>query len=392
VNATGRWLALLLVLGAGLRLVVNDVALYSPADERHYVEQTQLLVDRGFFAGYPELVARQLGDVHAQLLPPPLRWGYLGLTTTAARLSGRCEPRTLAWLSTLAGIAVLPLAFALGRRWVGPAAALLGVALCVTSPLQLALGRRALSDEPLCAAVLLALWTTLRALDQREGGRGRGRTAAAVAAWTLLLAIKETGLLLLPVLVLLVVLDRRARGVKLARADAWLLVAPPLVYLGVLFLLTRDAAAIVALLRAQSANAGTASNEYSALFQGGPPHRLLLDLFALMPLVFVLAVAAVARVKEASGGPRQLILVTVAMLALFSAMPAKNVRFVAGVDPLLRLLAAWLLTTQLRPRSAALVTTLNGALELALFSAVFLTGNVYDPVSYNVLKALRFFP
>jgi hypothetical protein len=43
-------------------------------------------------------------------------------------------------------------------------------------------------------------------------------------------------------------------------------------------------------------------------------------------------------------------------------------------------------------RTAALLVALDAALELALFSEIFLTGKVYDPVSYNVLRALRFFP
>jgi hypothetical protein len=384
-----RWLLVALVLvGAGLRLGVNDVVRYSRADERHYVDYTRMLVADGFFIGYRHIVAEHLAHPDNWVFPPPLRWGYFALATVTLRLRGACDPRGLAWLSTLAGIAVLPLAFAVGRRLVGARVALMGVALCICSPLLLALGRRALSDELMCAAALVAWWTTLRQLERTTWARA----ATAIAAWTFLFAVKETAFVLDPALLALLLLERRAQRKTLQIADWMLIVLPPLLWAGIFCGLAHSLHDFVSVLHAHAGNVD-ASVDYSAKYQSGPPHRLLIDLLTLAPLTSLLAVAALTLLLEHDdAGARTLAVVTVAVVAAFSVAPAKNVRFAIAADPLLRLLAAWPLATRLRPRLGWALVALDGAIELSLFVTIFLVGNVYDPISHGLLEALHIIP
>lgn len=387
-----RWLlAALLLTGALLRIAVNDVVLYSPADERHYTELTQTLVERGFFAGYPTIVDTQVRDAANHVLPPPLRWGYLALTTLGAHLRGASDPRGLAWLSTLAGILALPLAFAVGRRFVGVRAALLGTALCVVSPLQLAMGRRAMSDELFCAAALLALWTTLRALEPSP--HARRRLVAALASWTFLLAVKETALLLEPALLILILLQRRIRDERPRLSDIALLIVPPIVYIAIFCFLARGIHPLWALLQTHATNMGGGNDDYSAAYQSGPPHRLLIDLFTIAPIICLLAVASWTWMLDSTDRSARLLgVLTLAVVAAFCLAPAKNLRFIIAADPLLRLVAAWPLATRARPRLAIAVVALDAAIELTLFATIFLVANVYDPITYNLMTALHILP
>ena len=369
-----RTLIVLTIAAALLRIAFNDVVRYSAADERHYVEATRLLVERGFFAGYRQLVVEHLAQPERWIYPPPLRWGYYALTTVTSHLRGSCDPRGLAWLSALFGVAAVPLAFAVGRRLVGVRGALFGAALVAVSPLELAMSRRALTDEVFCAGALLAAWMLL---SQRR--------AAAVAALTFVFAVKETAFLLYPALVILIWHERRVR-----LADVIVLALPPVIYFLVGSALSRSFSDFVAVARTPVA---TVAADYPTKYQAGPPHRLALDLFALSPLVCVGACFALAYLVETKdAGARRLAAAMLAVLIVFSLAPSKNVRYVIFVDPLLRLLVGWMLAARPTLRMAIALTALDAVVELTLFLQVFLVGKVYDPVSDEILRALHVIP
>jgi dolichyl-phosphate-mannose-protein mannosyltransferase len=375
-----RWvLVALIVFAAALRIVFNDVARYSAADERHYVETTRALVEHGFFAGYRGIVVEHLQHAERWIYPPPLRWGYFALTTLLSHLRGSCDPRGLAWLSLVAGVACVPLTFLVGRRLVGGRGALFGAALVCVSPLELAMSRRALSDEVFCAAALLALWTLLSR-----------RRLLALAALTFLFAVKETAFLLYPAFVLLLWLERRADGERLRPIDLAVLALPPILYFLVGSALSGSIADFAAVARTPVA---TVAAEYPTKYQAGPPHRLLIDLFALSPLVCIGACFALAfLIDMIDAGARRLAVVTLAVLVVFCVAPSKNVRYVIFVDPLLRLLVGWMLAARLRTRIALALVVLDAVVELTLFLQIFLDGGVYDPVSDNLFRALKIIP
>ena len=118
-------LFVIITFSAVLRLWFNDVTEYSPADEAVYAGYTRTLVERGFVNGYPEITRAFLDEPRRWVYPSPLRWGYFALAIVSASAFGSAEPHALAWLSTLAGILVVPLVFILGRRLFGTRAALL---------------------------------------------------------------------------------------------------------------------------------------------------------------------------------------------------------------------------------------------------------------------------
>jgi hypothetical protein len=140
----------------------------------------------------------------------------------------------------------------------------------------------------------------------------------------------------------------------------------------------------------------TVAAEYPAKYQAGPPHRLLIDLFALAPLVCLGACFALAFLVDvtdaADAGARRLAALTLAVLLVFCIAPSKNVRYVIVADPLLRLLCGWMLSFRQRTRTAIALIALDAVVELTLFVQIFLNGDVYDPVSDNLFRALKMIP
>ena len=389
----------LVFIGAALRVSVNDVAAYSPADEAHYVDVTRWLTREGLSA-YPRFVSTYLEQQTMWLSPTPLRWGYFSLTTLTCSLHAPCDGRAIAWLSTMAGIVSLVLTYLLGQRLVGRTAALVATALSIVSPLQLALGRRALQDELYCAAVLTAFWTFVRLFD-REGQAPAlpwKRWAGFVAASTFAFAVKEAFVFPYAAFVLLYLLAKPAPSSKLREVSFF--VAPPLLFCLGFVLLGQNPSALYEIARLHEASF---ASDYSIRYQSGPAHRPLFDLFLLAPIVCVLATGAVVKVTERlreGGRERWLVGFFILTLAAFMGLP-KNLRFVVILDPVLRLLAAWMIVNHpwLARASGAgraalygLVVALDAVVELSLFNTVFRQRNVYDPTTYDILHALGAIP
>lgn len=384
---------LVLIVGAALRVHWNNVTLYSRADEQVYVNFTNWLTTNGW-RQYPALCQGFVEHPEQWAYPNPMRWGYLGLTTLTCRLGGRCDQRALAWLSTVAGVLSLLLTFLLGRElfgdWVGVAAA----GLACTSPLQLALGRRALQDEPYCAAALLFLWLLVLRVRRDFGRLAPAMVALAILAGTLAFAVKESSLLLVPALLAMVVVARWPCRPTLA--DLAVCLAPPLVFGLISMLVMGSASRLVQMGKVVLSY--WPHVPYALQYQAGPPHRVLFDFFVLAPIVSLLAVAAVALIAhqggEAEKGATLVAVGLVVMLLVFAILPSKNVRYVVIVDPFCRILAAWVLVRGhlVTPRWAApaiaALIAFNAITEVAIFERVFVTGAVYDPVTEELLRAL----
>jgi 4-amino-4-deoxy-L-arabinose transferase-like glycosyltransferase len=389
---TTALLILVFIAGAALRIAVNDVEEYAPDDEAVYVRTTAFLCQHGW-TSYPTLVHDYLANREAWAYPHPMRWGHFALTTLACKLSTKCDARTLADLSTGAGILSILLIFLLGRELLGAEVALIAAALTVTSPLQLAMGRRALQDEVFCASVLLTLWLCALAVRATEATPRRLLLwASAIAAMTLTLGIKESSILLYPAFLLFLVALAPSPRRRALPGIAALLVLPPLLHAAVTMALCGGLRAYLDLLHVVMTAASSSSTPFAQQYSSGPFHRPLFDLLILSPLVMVLAIAGAAR----SGRDRALdalSLFAAATLTVFGLLALKNVRYVIPVDPVARLLAASVLAAL--PRRPWLLLGAIGVIavtELRLFFDLFEMADIYDPLTESLLRALRAIP
>jgi hypothetical protein len=81
------------------------------------------------------------------------------------------------------------------------------------------------------------------------------------------------------------------------------------------------------------------------------------------------------------------------MFAVHALLPSQNLRYIAPVDPLLRILAAaFLVGERESPKWLPAMLLINAVAELALFHQIFISGQVYDPVTDNLLRALKMLP
>lgn len=382
-EAENYLLAPLLIIAAAIRIAVNDVTAFSRADETVYLIYAKALAAG---EGYRRIIEMFIGDRGMWVLPNPLRWSYLGAAALSCS-SGECTHDALATLSTVAGIVAVALTYWLGRDLFGPDIALAATALVATSPLQLALGRRALGDEFFCAVVIASLVALRLYL--------RARTLPWLIAWivttTIAIAAKEQFLFIYPAILLYWWMGRRKVGWQ--ELIAWAL--PPALFFVVFCILARD---VTSFFRIAHIITSQMTAPYAEQYQSGPLHRLIIDSLAVAPVTMMFAIAASIVVALRPGAfPRELrhlAVLAAGMFAVHALLPSQNLRYIVCADPLLRLIVAAFLVAELRdkPRVLFALLLINAAVELKVFHAIFIAGEVYDPVTNNLMRALKMMP
>ena len=395
---TQAGLVAVVILGAAVRLLVREGVAFYPADEARYLAMAGTIVDGGLGA-YPALVAEHLQKTWLHEYPSPLRYAYVILAALACKLHGLVSFDALADLSTAAGVVTVGATVALGARIASVRHGVVAALFIAVSPLQLALGRRALQDEVVvasCALTLLAFTYVERDL-RFSAGKTLASAGLFVASASGFLALKETSALLYLSFIALVVVDALHRRGSWAPRVFLVLVPPAVAVLGFL-LLGGSLEQGVDLLRLSAASAET---PYARAFMAGPPHRVIVDLFLLGPCTVGLAAAGLgesSRLRTSAGWRVAATFATVA-LVVAAGLP-KNVRFTAAVEPLLAIYAADTLlawsdgatTTAKRLVVMGAGCMLPVLASWAIFTRVFLERGVYDPTTVDLLAALDAVP
>lgn len=398
---TQAGLVAVVILGAAVRLLVREGVAFSPADEARYLAMARSIVEGGLGA-YPALVAEHLQKTWLHEYPSPLRYAHVILAALACKLHGSVSFAALAGLSTAAGVVTVGATAALGARMASVRHGVVAALFIAVSPLQLALGRRALQDEVVvasCALTLLAFTYVERDL-RFVAGKTLASAGLFVASASVFLALKETSALLYISFIALVVVDACRRRGSWAPRVFLVLVPPAVAVLGFL-LLGGSLEQGLDLMRLSAASAET---PYARAYMAGPPHRVVVDLFLLVPCTVALAAAGLgesSRLRTSAGWRVAATFATFATVALVVAagLP-KNVRFTAVVEPLLAIYAAdTLLAWSDRTTRAATRLVVMGAgcmlpvlASWAIFTRVFLERGVYDPTTVDLLAALDAVP
>ncbi len=384
----------IVLFAAGFRMYTRNAdAALQGFDENIYRVFAETMGERGL-AGVRDLIERFHTDKQLSIGPPPLRVFNTFASVVACKLFGGYTTQHLAWLSWVAAIATIAVLHVTLRAWFRDDRRIPWVAtlLVASSPLATALGRRALSDS-------LAALLVISALALFEHAREKPRRGPLVALSAVLVAgllTKEGLIVTFPAFAVLAWVHAR-NGDALPRSLALPFVVAPIV---AVVTLAYVAGGTDKLAAAYSAYVDTSEKiPYANHFQRGPWFRYVVDFALIAPLPLVLAVAGTVAPSErgARGAQLSAAFVVPALLA-FSLLSMLNVRFVLFADSLVRALAAVALA-----RLASFIARMRGiaddstallvcalvvsALDLQQFDRIFVQGNVYDPITANLVEA-----
>ncbi|HND55634.1 MAG TPA: glycosyltransferase family 39 protein, partial [Pirellulaceae bacterium] len=162
-------IALIVAVAVAARLAFPGGLSAEHFDEGVYSSNLWFTVEKGF--SYP---ARHL--YAPPLVPTAIEWSLI--------LAG-VRPITPLLIGLAAGLATIVLIWRAGREWFGPSAGLVAAALAACSDLHVLLSRSALTDSPLTALLIAAVWTGHRGM--RTGHRTMlvvGGVLTGLAWWT----------------------------------------------------------------------------------------------------------------------------------------------------------------------------------------------------------------
>jgi hypothetical protein len=348
------------VFAALARIVLNDVDKFSRADETAMLRLSSQVTKRNY--DYRTECARWFDAPDAWYFPGIIRYGNILLVGGLMRLFGKVTFRVPSSISTVSGIASVALTWVIARR-LSPGSETYAIALAATSPLQLHLGRRALQDQLVCAAMLSAIAAAIT-----------GHLVLACLSLAALLSIKETMLSSWPAFFGCFWLAR----VPLLSAAAVLVVAPALFLIG-LSILARDPLVIFRFFKPIT----SARHHPYGRFQEGAPNRLPVDLLLTAPLVFMAA---------ARSGMTAAVAFVLLQLGAHAVIPIiRALRMVTTGEAMLRIVAAAVIA-KWDPVVAVTFIAVNAYSELMLFRRVFVQEEVYDPVTPNLIRALGMSP
>lgn len=361
-------------------------------DEWVYHRQAKFISTFGF-EGFKALSNDYINNPMMQDAPPPLRIAAVLGAYTA--VSFEDSPRSIAVFCLLNFILLLGCTFLFIKRFFTTELALLVVLLMGISPLEMAISRRALMDMPAFTVTLLsfyAFWLTA------TSGKLKYRIAfILLAAWAILM--KEVYVVMLGFYGLAMLFLLWKRRISLSFISITLLIISPVILCLLIWtiVLGYDTWFTMATILQNAAS----HSKYSALYGQGPWHRLLLDYTLLSPVVMLLAIGYSGYLLAKNKTDiltLLIILLGVYVIGYLSILP-KNVRYGVLLDFPLRFLAAnavlsllYFFHSRKRLGVALWLVVILVAIDIKSFYFFFIENDVYDTISYNLLKVAKIIP
>lgn len=372
---------------------IKQVQFVSGADEGYYFNYASFIAAKGvsglsgFFKGY-------LQNTEAWLFPNPLRVGFIALSGAWLKIFGS-SMMNMAYLSLFCYFLFLLVSYYFAGKYLKAHLRVLFIALLAFSPIQMAMGRRALMDSAVNLFSVLSIWLFWDFWKRKK----RLGLVLFVVASAFNILVKETGALLNFAFLAFLAVNKFIYKEKTGLRDfASVLIFPPLLA-GLAFFALGCAgflAPVAGIILSSPAN-----NHYAINFGSGPWFRYLIDFMLLSPWTIILAIGFIFYLfltRQENKFAVYLSFFSLAMLILLN-MFTKNVRYAMVLDMPIRLFALLMLeqisNMALKRHAAALLSVL--VILIALFDylnfySLFVSGNIYDPVTFSLLQAKQIIP
>jgi 4-amino-4-deoxy-L-arabinose transferase-like glycosyltransferase len=323
---------------------------------------------------------------------PATRVGFLVPAAAVAEITGLKPLAALHAVSLASSILLLLATAMIGFRQGGYARMLVLTSLMAVAPLQIHLAQRSLIDGYFAFWAVLCAWFLWENL---ESPRQKGWLAAYGFSLFALVLTKENAAF---VFLALIIVSAAFALYKLGRVSLPLVlvsVIAPAFAVMCLAVLAGGAGEWIAFYRSFVQKSATLS--YPIRFQDGPWYRYLVDFTLLSPCVVALALGALLQLrKESKPDIFWSLFLGVSFAAMSSVPYGMSLRFAAYWDLPLR----WLAASQLlqvsrgfeRRWALALLTgsiLFLASVDLFQYWRYFVHGAIYDPVTFELLRASK---
>ena len=367
------------------------------ADEGTYYRQAKTIKRFGY-QGYRFAAERFIQDKAAHTFPPPLRVLPLALDALALSVSN-----SFASLSAVSLICFVLLGFVsyyyIKDVWDRNLAVIV-VVLLAFSPLGSAMARRALIDSLTYLVTAFSLLSFLAYTVRRDAGR------LLVFSFSLFLLqmTRESGLLLYPFYCAVIVyLHYRRRHQGITLRAIFLCFAVPIGAMMIVYQALYGAGTLYRIMHVIYSDNLMKPSYYALNFSSGPWYRYLVDFMLLSPVSILLAYlyAGYYLYRRQFDTQIGVLLLFFAYTIFVFAFLQMNVRYVIFLDLVIRIIealgllaitSAFIINKRKRSIVIAAVVVMLTIVDFRAFTNYFVTNNVYDPVSYNLLYVEKFIP
>jgi 4-amino-4-deoxy-L-arabinose transferase-like glycosyltransferase len=367
------------------------------ADEGTYYQQAKEIQAHGS-EGYRFLAERFIQDKDAHIFPPPLR--VLPLAIDALALSVSDSFGSLSALSLICFVLLGLVAYYYIKDVWDQDLAVITVVLLAFSPLGSAMARRALIDSLTYLVTAFSLLSFLAYTVRRNSGR----LMVFSSSLLLLQMTRETGFLLYPFYCAMLVYLHYRRHPEITLRAILLCFIVPVGVTAIIYQALYGAGTLYRIMNVIYFDTLTTPSDYILNFSSGPWYRYLLDFMLLSPLSILLAYFYTGYYlsrKQFDVQTAVLLSFFAYTIFVFDFLQMKNVRYVIFLDLVIRIIAAMgvraipsVFVENQRRRSIVIVAlvVLLAVTDFRAFTNYFVTGNVYDPVSYNLLYMEKIVP
>jgi len=386
-------LALILVAALGIFLRVYPSAGFTGLgyDEGLYRGYVTDLINHGV-TSYPDFAEHYVET--QQKLPavilPPTRFLYIFSAYVWHQVTGADALLSLHRISCLFSILLMLAAGAFAWRLAGPVRALGVFALMSCAPTQIHMAQHALIDGFFAFWATLCLWLLWENLKRPNDPLRLSFFGASLA---LMVLTKENAVFAYVGLLALLAANRWARFGKITRPLLLVTVAGPLLGLVTLIFLSGSAETFVMTYRLVVSKASVLP--YAIATGDGPWYRYLVDLLLASPLIFLLAWAAIFRLRFDDKSSWYLVgFIVATYLLMCNIRYGMNLRYTNMWDMPLRYLALGCIaeiTRNLRRHEMIVVVAVLVlcAIDIRQYYIFFVQHDLYELVTAGLLRALQ---
>jgi hypothetical protein len=360
-------------------------------DEKLYRGYVSVLMLHGLGI-YPELagyyVQRQKNLDSAIL--PPTRFVYIGAAHAWHLVWGAGPLKSLSAISSLCSMLLLGLSALFAWRLGGGAIALCVTALMAFAPTQIHMSQHALIDGVFAFWATLSLWLLWENLQRPNRWPWLAAYSGALAVMVL---TKENAMFAYLAILALLAANHWLRFGRLTMSLCLVTVLGPLLGVVILVSLCGGLGTTIEIYRLLVSKASVL--EFAIMTGDGPWYRYLVDLMVVSPVILVLAIGGVFRLKATErAGPFLLLFVAASFLVMANVRYGMNLRYTNMWDFPLRYLAVLCLWGIVPRKSApalwmSLCIAVLCAIEFRQYHIFFVQSDLYELVPQDLLRAIK---